>query len=170
MELDVDGRIFVFASSWRASKYDEWSYYKNQFGSTRAKAVDIVALDGKGDLFLIEVKDYTHPDTSHVPLDQLPTTVAEKCRDTLGGLAAGRIHATGEERALAQDAMQVGRIRIVLHIELASKGGRLHNPAQVRANLRTKLRSVVKSIDPHASVESHDSGRGTWSSRRSVQT
>jgi len=169
MELEVDGRIFVFAQNWRASKYDEWAYYKNQFGSTRAKAVDIVALDGEGDLFLIEVKDYTHPDTLRVPLEQLPTTVAEKCRDTLGGLAAGRIHASGGEQALAQDAMQVDRIRVVLHVELASKSGRLHNPAQVRANLRTKLRSLVKSIDPHASVESHDSSRGVWSSRRSGQ-
>ena len=64
------------------------------------KAVDLVVLDSESVLWLVEVKDYTHPDAEPVPFDELPGTVAAKCRDTLAGLAAARFRASGSERTL----------------------------------------------------------------------
>lgn len=161
--LDVDGRVFVFPSGWSASKYDEWSYYRKRFISTGAKAVDVVAVDGTATLHLIEVKDYTHPATDSVPSSSLPATVAEKCRDTLGGLLAGRWRAEGAELQMCRTAVQAREVRVVLHIELPARGGRLADPRRLLLDLRTKLRAAAKSIDPHAQVEDHSGTSVGWS-------
>lgn len=166
--LEVDGTTFVFNADWQASKYDEWSFFKNKLSKLNAKGVDIVAIKAGRELHLIEVKDYTHPETSSVPLDDLPMTVAEKCRDTLGGLAAARLRAIDAEQQLAKTSMLAGEIRIALHIELVSKRGPLFSPSAVRANLQTKLRAKLKAIDPHARVEGHGGLLGFWDAHRTV--
>ena len=161
--LDVDGRTFDFKTGWEAVKYDEWQYYRRQFATTGAKAVDIAALDLSATLFLIEVKDYRHIEARQIPLEDLPMTVASKCRDTLGGLAAGRLNANADELDFSRKAMRAQRIVVVLHIELPRKGGRLSNPGRLIINLRTKLRTAVKGIDSHALVETYQQNSGQWS-------
>jgi hypothetical protein len=164
--LDVDGITFTFGDEWKASQYDEWTFFRNKMSNIDAKGVDIVAVRSARELHLIEVKDYTHPETATVPLGDLPLTIAAKCKDTLGGLAAARLRALDDEQELAVSAMRVIDIRVTLHIELAKKSGRLHNPSKVKADLQTKLRLKLKAIDPHASLESNDKLLGHWDAYR----
>lgn len=83
-----------------------------------------------------------------------------------GGLAAARLRALDTEQELAVSAMRVSEIRVTLHIELVRKSGRLHNPSKVIADLQMKLRSTVKAIDPHASLESNNKLLGHWDAFR----
>lgn len=167
-EVDVDGRIFVFEGDWSVTKYDEWAFHRNQMSSSEAKAVDMVASTAD-DAYLVEVKDYTHPETDRVPLEELPLTVAQKARDTLAGLVAAQRRASGEEASFAADALRRAHLHVVLHVELPlGKGGRLRDRERVLALLRTSLRTKVRGIDPHAAVTSHLVPHPRWGSRRAT--
>ncbi|MFN3631067.1 MAG: hypothetical protein ACK4XK_13595, partial [Casimicrobiaceae bacterium] len=63
--LRVEKLTFTFPAGWQASKYDDWSFYRNQFARQydRIQAVDVVARAPEGTAYLIEVKDYRHPGT-----------------------------------------------------------------------------------------------------------
>lgn len=45
-DIDVDGLTFSFGERWQVSKYDEWSFYRNQFSrqSNSIAAVDLLVL------------------------------------------------------------------------------------------------------------------------------
>ncbi|WP_217614684.1 hypothetical protein [Cellulomonas sp. GbtcB1] len=163
----VDGRRFSFPPGWLVSKYDEWDYYRTKFQAlANSKAVDLVAVEGASATHLIEVKDYTHPESQPVPLDELPWTVAAKCRDTLAGLGAARTQAQPPESTIADAALKAASIRVVLHIELSTRrGGRLSNPRKTLADLQTALRLKLKAIDPHATVQHDHTQNASWSSR-----
>lgn len=164
MSLDVDGRTFTFGSDdWRAGRYDEWSFYRNKLSINGVKGVDLVAVHGR-DLYLIEVKDYTHPETRRVPLADLPDTVTRKALDTLAGLFTARLNATGDEQVLAARACQASSIRLVLHIELPARArGRLADPASRRMTLQQKLRQRAKALGGHPTVEDGTARHGLWS-------
>lgn len=66
--LDVDGITFTFGHEWKASQYDVWTFFRNKLLNTDATGVDIVAIKSTSELHLIEVKDFTHPQTATVPL------------------------------------------------------------------------------------------------------
>ena len=84
---------FTFAADAEASKYDDWSFYRNQFQQgcfTDNKAVDLLCELNRS-AWLIEVKDYrAHARTKAV---DLADEVAIKVRDTLAGLVAARVGA-----------------------------------------------------------------------------
>lgn len=58
--LSVDTLTFDFPDPFAATKYDAWSYYRDQFSRMwdGIKAVDLLAVDGDKTTWLIEVKDY----------------------------------------------------------------------------------------------------------------
>lgn len=168
ISFEVEYLTFTFGDGWRASKYDDWTYYRRQLVTMDAKGVDIVAIRDE-ELFLVEVKDYTNPETNHVPLAELPQVFAAKCLDSMGGLLAASRSAVGDEQDLAQLAVAAKRVRLVLHAQLApGKGGRLANTSKVIADLQTKLRTRVKGIDAHALVESQTNKFGFWDFKRTV--
>lgn len=80
-ELDVDGAVFCFPDGWEASKFDEWAYFRSVMSrivdplGRASHGCDVVALHD-GDLWLIEAKDYSHPDA--VPPSDLVAVVCEK--------------------------------------------------------------------------------------------
>lgn len=57
---NVDGLNFDFPDDWQVSKYDDWSYYRNQFAKmwNGIKSLDLLAVDPVQTAWLIEVKDY----------------------------------------------------------------------------------------------------------------
>jgi hypothetical protein len=89
--LNVDGLNFTFLNGWVASKYDEWSFYRNQFAKQKnnIKAVDILAISPNQLAFFIEVKDYRHPDTEK-PSD-LPEAIANKVLHTLAAMLPAKL-------------------------------------------------------------------------------
>lgn len=165
--LDVDGRLFTFVDSIEATKYDEWVFYLRRFQDLGVKAVDVVALSEDGVLYLVEVKDYTHPQAERMPHD-LVERVAGKCRDTLAGLAAAQFNADGDEQRMARAALRSDRLRVVLHVELPQRTNRLFpGKDKQRADLQDQLRiKTRKALDPRATVQDHSTSNGLWTSRR----
>ncbi len=152
MTTIVEGDLtFSFPESCRASKYDDWSFYRNQFQpvANGCKAIDILCVEGDIS-WLIEVKDYRrHPRTKTIVIaDEL----AIKIRDTLAGLAsAAKVANDEDERLRAQQSLaNRRRWRVVLHLEQPATPSILWPIVIDRAKLLLKLRTKkLKAIDAH---------------------
>ena len=118
---------FDFPENWFASKFDEWSFYLNQFQSVcgGAKGVDVVAVDPDACLWQIEAKDYRR--------HRRTKTIAD-------------------ERQFARRAVRCPRIRIVLHLEQPTTHSKLFPRAIDPAKVKQRLKQLIKAIDPHPLV------------------
>ena len=149
--LDVDGLTFSFPEGWKASKYDEWNFYRNQFSRqfSGIKAVDILALDDGKKAFFIEVKDYRHPDTQK-PSD-LPKVIADKVLMTLAALLPAKLNANEvSEMEMAGSLLNSKKLHVVAHIEQ----NRAHQPIIDPADLKLKLAQLLRAVDRHPKVVS----------------
>ena len=158
--IDEGNLRFSFSNQFDACKYDDWSFYRNQFQSiaSGSKAVDILCLDANA-AWLIEVKDYRqHKGTKAINLSD---EVARKVRDTLAGLAAASANANdADEKRLARKALKKHRWRVVLHLEQPIVTSRLRPQPYDRASIIQKLRSkLLKAIDAHPVVLERNSSR-----------
>ena len=157
-EIEEGDLKFSFPDHCEAGKYDEWSFYRNQFQSVAggSKAVDILCLSDDA-AWLIEIKDYRqHPRQKLIDIDD---EVASKVRDTLAGLAAASANSNSrDEQALAIRALQRRRWRVALHLEQPNARSRLWPRSSV-ANVLSKMRTKVKAIDPHPLVLDRETRR-----------
>lgn len=155
MQELVEGRLtFTFPEPLKAQQYDGWSFYRNQFNSAfgGTKAVDFVCLDQQC-TWLIEVKDYRA--NRRTKPSELGDEVAIKVRDTLAGLVAASCNANDQnERRFAEKAVKNKRLRVVLHIEQPAKPSKLFPQVVNPANLKAKLKQLLKAVDPHPLVVS----------------
>jgi len=145
--------IFDFPADWRVTKYDDWVFYRNQFQRVCGpKAADILAIDVEARrTWIIEVKDY-RANRRTKPID-LAEEVALKVRDTLAGLAAAQVNANdNEEKDFARKALRPLQFRVVLHLEQPTKTSRLFPTPIKPADVKQKLKTLVKPIDPHPLV------------------
>ena len=140
---------FTFSDCCKVGKYDDWSFYRNQFMSVAggSRAVDILCVSDEA-AWLIEIKDYRHHGR------EKPTGIVDelagKVRDTLAGLAAASANANDcDEKALARHALQARRWRVALHLEQRRGRSRLWPKPFDVANLMLKLRKKVKAVDAH---------------------
>ena len=158
-EIQEGDLMFSFPDHCEAGKYDEWSFYRNQFQSVAggSKAVDILCLSDDA-TWLIEIKDYRqHP---RLKLTDIGDDVAGKVRDTLAGLAAASANANcGHEQALARRALQRHRWRVALHLEQRDAGARLWPRKSRVANVLSKLRIKVKAVDAHPVILNREANR-----------
>ncbi|WP_185702391.1 MULTISPECIES: hypothetical protein [unclassified Desulfovibrio] len=162
-EIDADGFRFDFPDSWKVAKYDDWSFYRNQFGTmdNGIKAVDIVALDEKKTLWLIEVKNFQkHGRRCTVPLHE---EVWKKVYDTLAGLFSAKCNAVDAEQRFAQAVAKACKIRVVLHMEQPPPSSRLYHESLDSANICHQLRKKMKPVDPHPQVANKESPHVPWS-------
>ncbi len=164
MTILTEGRLtFTFPDDAKAEKIDSWAFYKGPFSRIQeTKAVDFVCVRGV-ECWLVEVKDYRRH--ARTKPSEIWDEVALKARDTLACLAAARCNANvATERSLARRAFRSEkcRWRVALHLEWPA-GSRLHNGRSVAANLATKLKQVLKGIDPHPVVADLSHPRGPWS-------
>ena len=160
---------FHFPDGWQATKFDTWSFYRKQFQRVcgGAKAIDILAIDSDSRLWAIEVKDYRkHPRTKTI---DLANEVACKVRDSLAALVAASVNANdADEKELSRAALACNKIRVVLHLEQSRHHSkplflRVYNPA----NVKQKLKQLIKAIDPHPQVmETGGPGNPGWSVTR----
>ena len=149
----VEGLLtFTFPAQARASKYDDWSHYRNQFQPTcgGSKAVDLVYAE-QDVTWLIEVKDYRqHPRTKVL---DLADEIAIKVRDTLAGLLSARCYANNtDEKHCAKALTKGSKLRVVCHLEQPVKNSKLRPQAIEPDKLKQKLRTLLKAIDPHPAV------------------
>ena len=118
------------------------------------KAVDFIYIDKSQKItWLIEVKDYRHPDTEHIKPSELGEVVAFKVRDTLAGLAAASCNANDpQEKQLAKQVFKSQNFKVVLHMEQAQRRIKAINPA----NVLQKIKQLLKAVDAHPSVVHQD--------------
>lgn len=155
--LNIDGLTFTFPVAWQVSKYDDWSFYRNQFVKQKngIKAVDAVVLGTKKDAYLIEVKDYRHPDT--VKPSQLPEAIANKVLHSLAAMLPAKLNATDSgERRFAQAILGCVSLCVIAHIEQP----RRHRPVVDLADIKQKLRQILRAVDAHPKVVSMSDMKG----------
>ena len=145
---------FDFPHGWQVAKFDEWSFYRNQFRRLcgGSKGIDILALDpASGWLWQIEVKDYR--EHRRPKAGGVAEEVVQKARDTLAALAAARVNANDAgEMAMADAALRSRRLRLVLHLEQPPTPSRLSPRDFDPVDIQQRLRQLAKPIDPHPLV------------------
>lgn len=155
--LQVEALTFTFPAGWQASKYDDWSFYRNQFARqyNGIQAVDVLAKEPNGTAYLIEVKDYRHPDTEKP--SQLPQAIANKVLMTLAAMLPAKLNGNDPaERAMADTVLTCHKLRVIAHIELPQA----HQPAVNPADLKQKLAQLLRAVDAHPKVISKHSMPG----------
>lgn len=144
---------FTFAASANASKYDDWSFYRNQFQNAcyrDNKAVDLMCRE-RDQAWVIEVKDYRQ--NRRTKAVELADEIAIKVRDSLAGLVAAQTKANDQnESCFARGMLQTATIRVVCHIEQPAKSSKLRPRAIELDKLQDQLRRLLKAIDPHPMV------------------
>jgi hypothetical protein len=148
--ITVEKLIFSFPHGWQVSKYDDCSFYRNQFArqGDGIKAVDLIAISNETDAFLIEVKDYRHPSTKRKLPSELPEIIAGKVRNTLAAMLPARLNANDSaEKNFAASVLVCHSLKVVLHIEQKRHA---IDPADIMQKLRGKLRA----IDAHPKIVS----------------
>ncbi len=151
--IAVEQLAFSFPVDWAVTKYDDWSFYRNQFGRMRsgAKALDLLAMASSATAWLIEVKDYRrHLRTKPSCVSE---EVAQKAFDTLAAMLPAAINASEpSERNFAGSMLKAKTLRIVLHLEQPTKASKLFPRPIDPSNIQQKLRQLVKPIDAHPLV------------------
>ncbi len=152
-QYNIDGLIFDFPDGWKVSKYDDWSFYRNQFSKMweSIKAVDILALDSSRLLWLIEVKDYrVYPRTKP---SELSEEIARKVYDTLAALLPAKVNANdSHEKIMAIAMLGCQQLHVILHLEQPKQHSKLFPRAIDPANIQQKIRKLLKPIDAHPRV------------------
>jgi hypothetical protein len=149
--IDVDGLTFTFPRNWEVSKYDEWTFYRKHFLalSDRVAAVDVLAVSPQGDAYLIEVKDYRHPDTERPT--RLPDAIANKVLCTMAAILPAKLRANdAAEQSLSKHVLGCQSLSVVLHVEQP----RAHLPVVDLADLKQKLKAKLRAVDPHPKIVS----------------
>ena len=154
--LDIDGLAFTFPAQWKASKFDEWNFYRHRFSRQSAgiKAIDAIAIDPDRCVFLIEVKDYRHPETEKP--SELPAAIACKVLYTLAAMLPAKLYASDEEQRVASAVLKAATLRVVVHIELP----RRHLPVVDLADVRQKLERLLRAVDAHPKIVSMGDMKG----------
>lgn len=149
--LIVDTMEFTFPENWFAHKYDDWSFYRNQFSrqDDGISAVDLLVLSDTNAGFLIEVKDYRHPGT--IKPSELPQAIASKVLHTLAALLPAKLYANDpDERAMAGRFLACDSLTVMLHIEQPQE----HKPVVDVKNLKRELRRRLRAVDRHVKIVS----------------
>lgn len=150
--ITEDKLSFSFPAEIMATKYDDWSFYRNQFNAAfgGTKATDLIAIDGDT-TWLVEIKDYRqHRRTKPI---ELGDEVAIKMRDTLAGLTAAQCNANEtSEKQFARNALKAKKLRVVLHLEQPQKHSRLFPRAIDPVAVLQKMKQKLKAIDAHPKV------------------
>lgn len=149
----VEGRLsFAFDNVDFATKYDDWAHYRNQYNSAcgSSKAVDFL-VSKDGDIWLIEVKDFRQHRRSKA-ID-LADEIALKVRDTMAGLVSARfLAADAGEATNSRAALCCKKLRIAFHLEQPKQHSRLFPVSVAPANIKMKLRQILRFADPHPIV------------------
>jgi hypothetical protein len=155
--LNIDGLSFTFPEGWQAGKYDEWTFYREHFVRQfdGLKGVDALALAPDGTAYLIEVKDYRHPGAEKP--SELAQVIAHKVIATLAALLPARFNANDpQEQALAAAILKCGALRVVAHIEQP----RAHRPVVDPADIKQQLRHKLRAVDAHPKIVSMNNMQG----------
>lgn len=146
----IEGQLsFAFNAGCNATHYDKWTFVRNQYHNVcdGSKAVDFLCIENSV-LWIIEVKDYRRPGSKKP--SNISRDVAKKIRDSLAGLVTAQCNANDpHERQFAQQALRSSCLKVVLHVEQPRKISKLFPRAVDPSDLKSKLKKLIKAIDPH---------------------
>ena len=160
MQSIVEKKL-CFSFEFDAIKFDDTSYYKDfkkiQDG---IKGVDILAVDDETG-YLIEIKDYTHPDTENLKPSDLIEAILNKVVSTLAAMLPMKNKASHQtEKKIAENFAKTSHIRVVLHIEKPPARRTLKQSCYNFQEIETSLKRKLKPIDAHPKVVSKDNLKG----------
>jgi len=154
-DIEVDSLTYHFGDDCIIVKYDELPFYKKHlqnFNGKSLKAVDIVALipeNGSFTLYMIESKDYRNNrrEKPMAPDEEYYL----KVMDTFTGLVPCSLYDgnNSEERKLHEILQRAQKIKLICQFEQRQKPSKLFPRPFDLADLQTKARKKLKSIDPH---------------------
>ena len=138
----------------------QWQGFATPKGQEGNKETDFVILDPEQRaIWLVESKDYRNQ--IRTKPSSLGFEFAQKCRDTLGWLAAVGISnlADASERSTLKPWHRAESIHCVLHVEQGQRSGALP-PVIDPKTLRDLVKINLRALDPHAkSGDAHDLAR-----------
>ncbi|MCX7067964.1 MAG: hypothetical protein NTW85_09780 [Methylococcales bacterium] len=157
MAIIKEGNLsFIF--DFDAIKFDDTSYYREHFSKIQndIAAVDILAVNN-GIGYLIEIKDYTHPDTENLTSSNLIDAIVKKVISTLSAILPMKNNAGNpEEKKIAEYFVNSSQIKVVLHIEKPPARRTLKQSCYDFQNIETSLKRKLKPIDAHPKVVSKE--------------
>ncbi len=120
MAIITEGNL-SFTFEFDAIKFDDTSYYREHFSRIQndIAAVDILAVNN-GIGYLIEIKDYTHPDTENLTSSDLIEAIVKKVISTLSAILPMKNYASipTEEKETVTLFSKTNEIKVFLHLEL----------------------------------------------------
>ena len=137
-----------FEFAFKAIKLDDSLYYRNSFIKIQKglKAVDILAVDTTRS-YLIEVKDYTHPNTKQLEPSKLIEDIVKKVVCSLAMLLPMREKSTDIlEQEIIKEFLEKKEFIIAFHIELPPKRRTLKQSNYDLVDIRKRLKDKLKSI------------------------
>ena len=155
MVLIQEGKL-SFSFEFDAIKFDDSHYYREHFVKIQNSigAVDILAIDGSIG-YLIEIKDYTHPETKDLTPNELIEAIVNKVLSTLAAILPMKNNAVvSAEKNIAHNFSKTSQIRVVLHIEIPPPRRTLKQSCFDLQSIQTQLGKRLKPIDAHAKVVS----------------
>ena len=156
MSITIQEGNLSFIFQCLAIKFDDTSYYRDHFIKIQkgTKSVDILAVDNNIG-YLIEIKDYTHPNTKKLePLD-LIEAIVNKVVSTLSAILPMKNNANNQaEKDIAKLFANTDEIKVFLHIELSPPTSKIKQSTWNLPNIQMKLKNRLKPIDAHPKVVS----------------
>jgi hypothetical protein len=154
----IEGKL-IFDFDCEAIKFDDTTFYRQHFSkiTNGIKAVDILAVNQEIG-YLIEIKDYTDPNTKHLTIKELIEIVIHKVISTLAAILPMKISVnhSARERKIARNFSRANEIKVIVHIELPPKRRTLKQSNWDLSNLQIQLGRKLKAIDAHPKVVSKD--------------
>ncbi len=154
----IEGKL-IFNFDCDAIKFDESTFYRKHFSqiTNGIKAVDILAVNHEIG-YLIEIKDYTDPNTKNLTLKELIEIVINKVISTLAAILPMKISVNNSviEKNFARTFLRANEIKVIVHIELPPKRRTLKQSNWDLSNLQIQLGRRLKAIDAHPKIVSKD--------------
>lgn len=171
MTAEIQEGNLIFSFEFDAIKFDDSLYYREHFSKIKngIAAVDILAVDNCTG-YLIEIKDYTHPDTESLESTKLIEAIVNKVVSTLAAILPMKNNATSDdEKTLAKKFSKASQIQIVLHIENPPQRRTLKQSCYNFQEMEASLKMRLKPIDAHPKIVSKDNLKGLpWKVTRKV--
>lgn len=159
MTVEIQEGNLSFSFEFDAIKFDDSHYYREHFIKIKngIAAVDILAVDNCMG-YLIEIKDYTHPDTENLTPSELIEAIVNKVISTLAAMLPMKNNATNDdEKAIAKKFSKASQIQVVLHIEKPPPRRTLKQSCYNFQEMEGSLKKRLKPIDAHPKVVSKES-------------
>jgi len=170
MAIEIQEGNLTFNFEFNAIKFDDSQYYREHFSKIKngIAAVDILAVnDDIG--YLIEIKDYTHPDTENLTMTNLVDTIVSKVISTLAAMLPMKNNANNnDEKQIAALFSQLNNIKIFFHIELPPPRNSLKQSCYDLKEIENLLKKKLKPIDAHPKVISKSSKNLPWTVSRQL--